>query len=299
MLNIKNNCILINYDSPTYPASLKEIPSPPQTLYLLGNVDLLSSISVAIVGTRQSSELGNETAFNLANQLSTKGITIASGLADGIDEHAHKGAINRTIAFVAGGLCQCLQGRKLKLAEEIIKNNGAIVSSYPLDMPVLNYMFLERNELISGISKCTIVVEAPFKSGAINTANHCLNQNKKLFCVPWNINYSKGEGSNKLFLSGAIPLVSYKQIISHIFPSNEQLDFQDFIDDSSFNSTPKIPDEYLPYYQYIKENSPVSLDSIISFFCKKSVAEITSDLFIMEVEGYVCVTDNNYSINNS
>lgn len=298
MLDFEKNLHVIEKDSDIYPKQLLELKDAPQVLYVLGNIKLLSSISVSIVGTRQSSELGNSIAFDFASKLSENEITIVSGLADGIDESAHKGAITRTISVVAGGFNQVLRGRKYRLAEEIIKNNGAIVSEYPLDMPCLNHMFLERNRIISGLSKCCIVIEAPFKSGAINTANHCLEQGRQLFAVPWNLKYSKGEGTNNLLFLGAIPVINYKQILFYLFPSNKQLTIEDIYDDKVFNSSKKIviPDEYMGYYEFISENSPVSADDIIAFFNKKNVAEITADLSMMEVEGYVQIKDSKYYI---
>ncbi len=216
----------------------------------------------------------------------------------GIDENAHKGSINNTIAVLAGGFNKILQGEKLILANKILENGGLLISEYPINMIVKSFQFLERNRIISGLSKAVVVVEAPYKSGAINTAKHALSQNKKLFAVPWNLNYSKGTGSNNLLLLGATPLIDYSQIINYLYPSPTQFLIDDFFRDTEIITTNNriknktVPSELLGYYEFIKENAPVSIQELINFFNKSTIAEINSDISIMEIEGYIKQIDN-------
>ncbi len=263
-----------------------------------GNTYLLSNTCIGIVGTRKASELGNNIAKKFAMELNKRNITIVSGLASGIDTNAHMGAITNTIAIVAGGFEEILRGEKYVLAKKILENNGLIISEYPQKMPVLVHQFLDRNRLISALSKAVIVVEAPEKSGALNTAMHAIEQGKKLFVVPWNLDYWKGEGCNNLLIEGATPLINTSQIFSFLYASTKQLSLEDLNLDNIFlnEQTKNIPEEYKPYYEYIKENAPVSTQELISFFNNKTISEINSELSMMEIEGYIKLIDNKYYI---
>lgn len=228
-------------------------------------------------------------------------LPLSQGLLHGIDEYSHKGAINKTIAIIAGGFNEILVGKKLTLANSILKNNGLILSEYPPSKPALKHQFLERNRLISAISQAVIVVEAPFKSGAINTAKHAIEQNKKLFVVPWDIKYMKGEGSNNLFLLGATPLIYYSQVLDFIYSKSKQITIEDIFENHileiSNNSEQKnVPEEYKAYYEYIKENAPVTMQEIVNFFYDKCVADISSDLMLAEINGFIKLIGNNYYI---
>ena len=235
----------------TIPSNLMRFPIHLKKYTLYGNISLLNTTCIGIVGTRKASELGRETAYKLANNLIKNDITIVSGLASGIDECAHNGGITSTIAIVAGGFNEILKGEKYKLAKAIVDNNGLILSEYPENMPTLSYQFLERNRLISALSNVIVVVEAPLKSGAINTATHAIRQNKKIFAVPWNIDYWKGEGCNNLLALGATPLINYNQIVSFLFASTKQLSFEDLFISEELEASKNaiIPDEYKGYYE--------------------------------------------------
>ncbi len=166
-------------------------------------------------------------------------------------------------------------------------------------MPALKHQFLERNRLISALSKAVIVIEAPLKSGALNTAEHTIKQQKKLFACPWSLDNWKGEGCNYLLENGATPLIHSSQIFSFLYASSKQLSFNElFLEDfsSSYYTAINVPEEYKAYYEYIKENAPVDSQELISFFNKKSISDINADLTMMEIEGYIKVVDDKYII---
>ena len=213
------------------------------------------------------------------------------GLPLGIDECAHSGAINKTIAVVAGGFNEILKGEKRILAQNILDHNGLIISEYDENIPPLNYQFLERNRLISALSTAVIIIEAPIKSGAMNTAKHAVEQGKKLFAVPWNVDYWKGEGCNSLLVEGASPILNHTQILAYLYASSKQLTLDD-LNINEKSSTKSVPEEYICYYEFIKENAPVSTQELITFFNNKSIPEITSDLSLMEIEGYIKQNDD-------
>lgn len=170
----------------------------------------------------------------------------------------------------------------------------------------MTFQFLERNRLISGLASAVAIIEAPFQSGAINTAKHAFHQGKKVFSTPWALNYSKGAGGNNLFIYGATPLINYNQILNYIFPNANQISIEEFINDKVSLGTIfdketqakglNVPEEYQAYFAYIKENSPVSLQEIINFFNKKCVADITADLTLMELDGYIKLVNDQYCL---
>jgi len=197
---------IILKDSQEYPKLLKEIPQPPFGIYLMGAPILEDKVSIAIVGTRKASLAGKEIAENFAKRLGELGVVIVSGLALGIDASAHEGALKaggQTIAVLGNGLSKFYPAQNEQLAKKILNSGGTIISEYPFEMPSLPHQFLERNRIISGLSRGVLVVEAPKISGALSTAINALNQNREVFVVPGSINDSNYEGSNDLIRAGA------------------------------------------------------------------------------------------------
>ena len=295
MIDIDNNTKIIDQDSEYFPIGLFNLLDCPVRIYALGNESLLKNMSVAIVGTRSCSDFGKSVAKNFSNKISEHGITIISGMADGIDEAAHLGALERgnTIAVVAGGFKEILKGNKLKRAINILEHNGLIISEYHPDYIVRKGMFLQRNRLIAAIASATIIIEAPLESGAINTAYHALRLNRPLYAVPWSLNYSKGEGCNTLFYEGAKPLIDINKVLIDLKIITTQTE----LDLSLIKSTnSKVPDEYLKYYDYIKNNAPCQLESIVEFFREDFIGNIISTLTYMELNNYIKQSDKGYYI---
>jgi DNA processing protein len=179
------NIKLIRYDDLEYPELLREIHDMPYALYCRGNYEVLKQESCAIVGTRKATGNGRKAAYELAQGLCENGLTVISGLALGIDAMAHKGALNvsdgKTAAVLACGLDTVYPRANTQLAARILQNDGCLVSEYALGEEPLKYRFPERNRIISGLSKATVVIEAPAKSGSLITADFALEQNRDLF----------------------------------------------------------------------------------------------------------------------
>jgi len=197
---------IIVYDDPHYPKLLKQIYDPPLLLFVQGNIQLLNTKQLAIVGSRFASPKGREIAFDMAKQLAEPLFTITSGLALGIDAAAHNGALNSsgaTIAVVATGLDKVYPARHRDLATRIINSNGAIVSEFlPGTAPKAGH-FPKRNRLISGLSYGVLVVEAALKSGSLITARCALEQNREVFAVPSSIENPQAKGCHWLIKQGA------------------------------------------------------------------------------------------------
>ena len=216
---MKYKVIKVNMNSKYYPERLRNIEDPPKELYCLGNLELLNyKNNIAIIGSRNCSRYGERAAKDFAYNLAKEDICIVSGLARGIDSFSHIGALNaegKTIAVLGSGLDNIYPKENIKLVEEIIKNNGLVISEYPLGTKPLKYHFPARNRIISGLSDSVLVVEATKNSGTNITVDFALEQGKDVFVIPGNIYSKTSDGTNFLITEGGIPVLSYKDILNY------------------------------------------------------------------------------------
>lgn len=199
------NCHMITKKDPSYPALLKEIHGMPPVLFIRGDVKILSRPQIAIVGSRNPTAMGCETAFQFAQHFSKQGFTVTSGLALGIDGAAHKGAlqgIGSTIAVLGNGLDRIYPASNHKLASEIAEQ-GALVSEFPIGVPPIASHFPRRNRIISGLSAGILVVEAALNSGSLITAKFALEQGREVFAIPGSIHSPLAKGCHALIREGA------------------------------------------------------------------------------------------------
>ena len=281
----------ISYNSKMFPQKLKQLNDCPNKIYVIGDETILNDSLISIVGTRKASPYGNKLSHDFSSELTKYDFIVVSGMAFGIDRSAHEGAtINgKTIAVIAGGFEQTINSNNYTIAKLILDHGGTIISEYDSTLPPKAFTFLRRNRLIAAISIATIIIEAPFKSGAINTASHCIKLGKPLYCVPWALNYSKGFGSNSLLKENALPLIDIHTIIKKY--SNNQIDFLN----KQLNQI-NIPNNLLPYYDCIKENGPINDELIYDYFSDKSTAEISACLSLLEINSYIKYQDGKYYI---
>lgn len=223
-------CILTLADS-AYPAALLEIPDPPNVLYVRGNPALLEKRGLAMVGSRNATPQGVQTAESFARTLAAKGLVIISGLALGIDAAAHRGALaagGETIAVIGTGADRLYPARNRDLAQAIVEN-GAIVSEFPLGTPAIAANFPRRNRIISGLSRGVLVVEAAPESGSLITARLAGEQGREVFAIPGSIHSVVARGCHKLIKQGAKlvetaqdvldELGAYEQYAAHAAPA--------------------------------------------------------------------------------
>ena len=231
---------------------LNAIALKPKTLYFYGKLPQNVSKNgkkerlkaVAIVGSRHNTRYGEEIAYKLAYELAKKHVIVISGLAYGIDSIAHRGCIDaggQTVAVLGTPINRIYPVNHKSLAEQIIKQSGAIISEYaPKTKEYYNSplapgeyynaagkrtqdpksSFLYRNRLISGLSDIVVVVEAAERSGSLNTATHAIEQGKEVFAVPGNITSPYSQGCNKLIKQGATPYTEPKDILELLFPKD-------------------------------------------------------------------------------
>jgi DNA processing protein len=220
---------------PGYPASLLNIEDPPLMLYWLGvgSLDPASGHydperSIAIVGSRNPTAQGAETAQAFAQALQKSGLTIVSGLALGIDSAAHTGAMHqantppatfegrlRTIAVVGTGLDRVYPKRNLALAHQITQQ-GLILSEFPLGTPPLVANFPRRNRIISGLAQGTLVVEAALRSGSLITARLAAEQGKEVFAIPGSIHSVQSRGCHALIRQGAKLVETVQDVLEEL-----------------------------------------------------------------------------------
>ena len=218
----KNNIQFITIQDDEYPQILKEIYDYPISLYVKGNTKILNSKSIAIVGCRDATTYGQNSAKYFGYNLAKEGICVVSGLAKGIDSYAHIGALGasgksdsngKTIAVLGNGLDMIYPQENIELANMIIEKGGAIISEYPLGTKPDKMNFPARNRIVSGMSKGVLVVEAKEKSGTLITVDFALEQGRDVFVVPGNINSVHSVGTNRLIKEGARLVNCYQDLI--------------------------------------------------------------------------------------
>ncbi|HPD90405.1 MAG TPA: DNA-processing protein DprA [Bacillota bacterium] len=188
-----------------YPSLLKEIPDPPNILYYMGDISLASQTCVAVVGTRKPTDYGKWAAHSLGSMLGEAGIVTVSGMAQGIDTLAHRGALKaagKTIAVLGNGPDICYPAKNGSL-RKIIMEKGLILSEYAPGVHATRFTFPARNRIISGISMATVVVEAGLSSGSLITAERAAEQGREVYALPGNINSVCSIGTNQLIRDGA------------------------------------------------------------------------------------------------
>jgi DNA processing protein len=280
-LEQNNNSVITLYD-PDYPALLKEIPDPPPLLFVRGNPKLLSLPQIAIVGSRNPSTSGMETAFAFAKTLSQHGFVITSGLALGIDAASHQGALSAkgyTIAVAGTGLDRVYPARHIGLATEIV-NTGAMVSEFPPGTLAKANHFPRRNRIISGLCQGLLVVEAAKQSGSLITARMALEQNREVFAIPGSIHNPLARGCNALIREGA-KLVETTQDILEEFNQYIQQDENKYA--ITVQSTLDMEQQTLLNRVMF---SPTAIDKLVEE-SRTSVEVISSMLLILELSGYV------------
>lgn len=203
---------LISYTSPEYPKSLLELPDHPVLLYVLGKLEPIDQKGFAIIGTRNASIYGLEMAEQFGRDLAEQGLTVVSGLARGIDTAAHKGALEKgkTIAVIGSGLANIYPAENSTLARQIVEK-GALISEFAMTTPPDRQNFPQRNRIVSGMTRGTVLIEAPERSGAMLTAERAISQGRKLFALPGRADGEGFRGNHALIKKKDAQLVESAQ----------------------------------------------------------------------------------------
>lgn len=209
---------LLPFNDPRYPARLRDIASSPPALFYRGDVDLLALPQLAIVGSRNATPQGLESAEGFAAELARRGLAITSGLALGVDGAAHRGALSAdglTIAVCATGLDRVYPARHKGLAEEIDRR-GLLISEFAPGTAPRPEHFPRRNRLISGLALGVLVVEAARESGSLITARLAAEQGREVFAIPGSIHNVMARGCHQLIRQGAKLVENVDDILEEI-----------------------------------------------------------------------------------
>ncbi len=209
---------LLRIDGDHYPELLRQIPDPPVLLFAEGKLEALQRPQVAVVGSRLCTAGGARTAQEFAAELTNLGLGITSGLAQGIDAAAHQGALAQqgsTLAVMGTGPDKVYPARHRKLATDIVEN-GLLLSEFPPGTDAARQNFPKRNRIISGLSLCTVVVEASLRSGSLITARLAAEQGRDVFAVPGSIHNPQARGCHHLIRQGAILAETVQQVVDEL-----------------------------------------------------------------------------------
>ncbi len=269
-----------------FPELLQQIVDPPPILYARGRIDLASSPQIAVVGSRHCTPGGAEIARDFAGYLSRAGLTVTSGLAMGIDSHAHQAALDsngNTIAVVGTGIDRVYPAANRQLAQAIA-DKGLIVSEFPLGSKPSAGNFPRRNRIISGLSVATLVVEATRKSGSLITARCGMEQGREVFAIPGSIHNPHSKGCHQLIRDGAKLVDQAADIIDDI---SSLLGFIAEQTDSLTDSTdPQSLDAEYQQLLDVMGYDPVTIDSLV-MRSGLTVEQLSSMLLLLELNDHI------------
>ena len=224
---------ILTYEDANYPKYLKEIPDFPLSLYYKGSLDELDfNYALAVVGSRNASMQAKIALDKILSGFEGTNVIIVSGLAYGIDTQAHLSALKnnlKTIAVVGCGLDIIYPSSNKKLFYDIVNGNGAVLSEYPLKTRPMAQNFPQRNRIVTGLAKGTLVGEARLKSGAMISANLTLEYNRELMCIPGNITNPNTQGIYHLIKTGAAIVVEAQDILDQMNWEVKKSDKKDII----------------------------------------------------------------------
>jgi len=262
-----------------YPQAWLESPDPPLLVYAVGRIELLQATSLAIVGSRHGTPQGRENAAAFARELGSAGLTIVSGLALGIDSAAHAGAIDTrggTVAIVGTGLDQVYPRRHADLASRIA-DRGLIVSEYSLGTPPLREHFPQRNRLIAGLTRGTLVVEATLQSGSLITARLALEAGREVFALPGSIHSPQARGCHALIKQGAKLVETVQDVLGELQWGASS--------PATPTAEPAVPETPHPLLDAMGPD-PIGLDELVAR-TGWGAAELSARLLELELEGRV------------
>lgn len=289
---------ILSLQDPRYPQRLREIFDPPLILFALGNSELLASHSISVVGTRRPTPYGVAAAERLAADLSKAGLTIISGMAQGIDTAAHRAALREngsTVAVFGCGVDMLYPASNRKLYDEIARN-GLLVSEFPMGAPAYPQNFPIRNRIVSGLALGVIIIEGAQYSGSAITAKLAMDQGREVFAVPGNITSKMSWGPNLLIKEGGAKLVQEWSDITNELPAAVRRDLVRQAQhailpgmDGAFENPPEEPQKALSrrILNTLQVDVPQQLDLLVESFEGVSSSELIGALFDLEMSGLV------------
>jgi DNA processing protein len=273
----ESGCQLLTPSHAQWPPLLDEIADPPLALFVRGDARLLAEPQLAMVGSRNPTPAGRETAADFAHHLSRAGLVVTSGLALGIDGASHHGALaakGATIAVCGTGLDRIYPARHERLGREIAAS-GALVSEYPPGTPPARAHFPERNRLVSGLSLGVLVVEAAHRSGSLISARLASEQGREVFAIPGSIHNPLAHGCHRLIRSGAKLVETAADVLEELAP---------LIDLAATNPAPASNEPAAPgddaLLKFV-DFAPTSVDQVVE---RSGLTPATVSAMLLEME---------------
>ena len=285
----RTGCVAVCLDHPDYPSLLRQIHDAPPVLFVHGDPACLALPQLAVVGSRNPTPQGRDTAYEFARALAAAGLGVASGLATGIDAAAHQGALAAggvTVAVLGCGLDKIYPPRHRDLAARI-RHGGALVSAFPPGTPPLPAHFPQRNRLISGLSLGTLVVEAAIRSGSLITARCAVDQGREVFAVPGSIHNPLSHGCHVLIREGAKLVETVGDILEELGALSQYvLNIAGPVTDDVHRGGRDVLDAAQYRLLEMLGFDPISMDALIER-SGLTPEEVSSMLLVLELRGYV------------
>lgn len=273
---------LLTWAHPSYPKALLESGDAPVVLYAKGRIELLANPAIAMVGSRNCSQGGADTAEAFARAFAERGVTVVSGLALGIDAASHVGALRAagasagsTIAVIGTGIDRVYPARNKVLAHSIA-GQGLLISEYPLGTPPLAENFPRRNRIISGLSLGVLVVEASMASGSLITARLAGEQGREVFAIPGSIHSTFHKGCHHLIKQGAKLVETANDVLEELRMDAGAVAVATEEDHSEGASV---------LLQHI-EHDPIDVDTLVAR-SGLAVDQVVTELTMLEISGSV------------
>jgi DNA processing protein len=280
---------LLPITDPRYPKLLRSLTDCPIALYVAGNIDALCDPQLAVVGSRNPTPQGRDTAFDFAHYLAQRGLAITSGLAQGIDAAAHRGALAAqgiTVAVLGNGI-DVMYPRRNRNLSEIIERHGALISEFPLGTAPRRAHFPRRNRIIAGMTLGTLVVEAANRSGSKITARAANDCGREIFAIPGSIHNPLSRGCHELIKQGAKLTETPDDILSELnFSAFFANDSRAAATGAKRNSGPSGMDKEHKILLDALGFDPADLDMLVVRTGFKPEA-VSSMMLILELEGHV------------
>ena len=285
-------------DDPEYPKLLKQIKGAPKQLYYKGswNKEIFKNC-LAVVGSRRLTSYGQRIIQDLVEELAGAGLTIVSGFMYGGDAMAHQAALKgggQTIAVMPCGIERIHPQYQKKLYDEILSNNGLVISEYQGDSQPVLWTYPQRNRIVAGLSEAVLVVEAGDKSGSLITANYAKKFKRKIFAVPGPIISSMSKGTNLLIKEGAQIVTEAKDILKY-YALRRQISKSlplHLAQTQRFKNLSSSQDKQIIE---LLERESLSIDEI-SRNLQIPVSELGTKLSLMQIKGLISQTGNRYYI---
>ena len=277
---------VVSANTDDYPDLLEQLQDHPDAIFVNGSLDALHLPAIAIVGSRNPTRAGMQNAYAFARHLGGCGFCVVSGLAQGIDTAAHKGALAAnapTIAVLGHGIDRVYPAANRVLARDIAAR-GALLSEFPLGSSPRREHFPQRNRLISGLSLGTLVIEAAKRSGSLITARLAGEQGREVFAIPGSIHNPLARGCHELIRQGAKLVESADDILNELAPLIDHL-----MQNQPDSETAKPESNHDADYQRLLNVlgfDPASVDQLVET-SGLTIDQVSSMLLILELEGEV------------